>query len=1231
MATKNAQLLLALKNSTELGKQKPLDRNKALDEILAVELGTPITPEQAEKFKTAVIKHLDFWIAVDARVKPDGFSVWANWAPKVLGGKSSTDNHKTNDFLDTNDLLDTFLQMKQAAAEERVKFGLSSADENVLIDILKHNGQQCREYLAEKLRSEVKLNEIPGWDPSNENVLSTAALMNIKTEAANDLLLKLLDKPDLKESKIFKKLIDAHTSGVTANVQAAARELAKEAGIVDPTALDAFAKALTKDLTKAITDKADARHKALEKAEHLAEFKQQLKDYESKLTPDVLVGKGALLNRNDGAFLTELCSVHELPAGPYNNGLIQAEPEIQNLVKEMHKRLCAKYVEEKLKRVAAPINVVHMADAIKENRGGGHLKTALQQFIPGEGEIHDRAVLESSAKFKAALVKRYVKELTGTPNKALLEKLAKPETDIKEIRRELAAKIANGVTHEHLECLQDVDLKEIKEHARLEAFKLLVGEGNHSKLIAAFSSLPDKKQQELLNLKPENLRFILNAQTKEQLKHYLGKDVNGKDDYLDGIVTENKNNAFFKQINNTEIAKILASFDKPPITDMNDAKVKKINDFLFSKRGDDLAQHADYSAVINKLFKKSGIADNVANRKAFYNAFNLNDNGTAFTTPPGVSATNTVTDRIKRDHGYNQLLHTKLNAVRTTPPLQPGYEKLLDVLLRVEKTAQFNPDHTNSDDVRDKFYNSPTLEAFLAEPEVATIRDKLKETLSSDEFNAIRKELKANKAASNDHNATAQLEKDIKEGQKAHKQISEKTLALFERMQKIRVIRGISAELGVNGAKAPEFVGLSQEKLRGFDNNYKKLQKECLDSIAYLEQAQKELEALKPTIPVRLTPPPPATAKQIKERDEVIKNARALEKDIDQRLNIIQVRLDDYRKVYKVTTEEILPALEKASRSSERVTYQAPDLTIGRRSRQNALDMGHKYTLHDPNIIAEPKPRNTGVTTNTDPTSLFQATGKPDPGEVICFDTKKPATIVVQGSRGTMTTENVDIEGRFTYDPSPQGGISGTMKGTDVTRAMPGRYEVVQSPRPTNDPDGKKKAQEITDEQVNFYMKMATQILSNVKLPLEKKIVLEGVRGKEDEVKYLYTSLLLVGEKMGLKPSDLKVIGDANFNPQAERKKTAGIDRGFSDTSFYNAIFKSRKDDGIVRDHIDKFNEQREQKKEQAKTTAKVSSSLQSTMKEEFSVGREIEKEAKERQKQEGISPEVARAIANNG
>ncbi|WP_412757187.1 hypothetical protein [Legionella bozemanae] len=1210
-------------------------RDKALEAILAA--------KDAVELRKAVVLHGEFWAALDPDIKPDPRSTWQANAPGFLGGVAPDAFFSNDTFLSSTAVDYSLSKIQLAAAEYRVKFGISAiTDQDTLLQILSHNTEECRAYLATKVPT---ITATHGWKPSvkpalvgnvqppdtndSTNILPDAAIIRAKKQVANQFLTKVVNEARADKLQQLEDLITHKNDPV--RLKAAMEALGIPVG---PQLFDR----LDLTLEAAVT----ARIKTLKDEAAVAKFKEELQKFEDGLKkPEDLLKETALLNTDMATFRNTVGGRFPPPPPDDYINRAKANGDVQTLVEDMHKRLCVKYVEERLKKgpdVPAPINVAHMAEVLKETTHGG-IKNKIQthNFIP-EAEIRDLAIVdnpEQNRLFKAALVKRYVKELTGAPNKALLEKLAKPETDIKEIRRELAAKIVNGVTHEHLECLQDVDLKEIKEHARLETFKLLVGEGNHSKLIAAFSLLPDKKQQELLNLKPENLRFILNAQTKEQLKHYLGKDVNGKDDYLDGIVTENKNNAFFKQINNTEIAKMLAGFNKPPITDMDLAKVKAINDILLTKRGIDFAaQLADYTAVVDVLYEKSGIADNPANKKAFYNFFNITKSGSKFKTGP--DGANTATDKIKIQHGYNQPLLAELNTVRTASPppqsAQSGYEKLLDVLLRVEKTGQFNPHHTKPNDVRDKFYNSPTLEAFLGEPEVATIRDKLKETLSSDEFNAIRKELKANKAASNDHNATAQLEKDIKEGQKAHKQISEKTLALFERMQKIRVIRGISAELGVNGAKAPEFVGLSQEKLRGFDNNYKKLQKECLDSIAYLEQAQKELEALKPTIPVRLTPPPPATAKQIKERDEVIKNARALEKDIDQRLNIIQVRLDDYRKVYKVTTQEILPAIEKAYKDSERITYQATDLTISRRSREDALNMGHKYTDdNDPHFIAKPKPRNTGVTTNTDPTSLFQATEKPDPGEVICFDTKKPATIVVEVSRGTTTTENVVIEGRFTYDPSPQGGGSGTMTGSDVTRAMPGRYEVVQSPRPTNDPDGKKKAQEITDEQVNFYMKMATQILSNVKLPLEKKIVLEGVRGKEDEVKYLYTSLLLVGEKMGLKPSDLKVVGDANFNPQAERKKTAGIDRGFSDTSFYNAKFKSRKDDGIVKGHIDRFNEQREQKKEQAKTTAKVSSSLQSTMKEEFSVGREIEKEAKERQKQEGISPEVARAIANNG
>ncbi|MGM9453818.1 hypothetical protein ACTAZI_10835 [Legionella bozemanae] len=1217
-------------------------RDKALEAILAA--------KDAVELRKAVVLHGEFWAVLNPDIKPNPRSTWQANAPGFLGGVAPDAFFSDDTFLSSTVVDCPLSKIQLAAAEYRVKFGISAiTDQDTLLQILSHNTEECRAYLATKVPT---ITATHGWKPSvkpalvgnvqppdtndSTNILPDAAIIRAKKQVANQFLTKVVNEARADKLQQLEDLITHKNDPV--RLKAAMEALGIPVG---PQLFDR----LDLTLEAAVT----ARIKTLKDEAAVAKFKEELQKFEDGLKkPEDLLKETALLNTNMATFRDTVGGRFPPPPPDDYINRAKANGDVQTLVEDMHKRLCVKYVEERLKKgpdVPAPINVAHMAEVLKETTHGG-IKNKIQthNFIP-EAEIRDLAIVdnpEQNRLFKAALVKRYVKELTGTPNKALLEKLAKPGTDIKEIRRELAAKIGNGITEGHLECLQDSDLKEIKDHARFEAFKLLVGEGNHSKLIDAFSSLPDKKQQELLNLKPENLRFILNAQTKEQLKHYLGKDVNGKDDYLAGIVTENKNNAFFKQIHNSEIAKILADY-KPPITGMDDAKVKAINDFLLSKRTIDLAQNInEYRAVIDVLFRECGITNDVAgaNKIAFYAAFNLDQHGTGFVTAVN---NNTITDKIQVQHGYNRSLGKRLEEIRVASPppdsVQSGYEKLLDVLLRVEKTAKLKPDDPSADFIREQLYESKTLADFLAKkinvPQVPqNIRDQLKEQLSSNnEFENLRKGLKADKAKSHLPADTARIKKDIEEAQNAYEKIYERNNALEERLDAVERVHDISTSQGKK--KAPEFVGQSQEKLRNSHMAYKALQKECLDNLSYLEKAYNDLQALRPVIPEPLPPvrnPSRQQREEIKAREDLIEEAKQLDEDIRKELAELRKLFKKYQEIYKVTTKEILPALEKAYKGSERVTYQAYDVTISRRSREDALNMGHKYTDdNDPHFIAKPKPRNTGVTTNTDPTSLFQATEKPDPGEVICFDTKKPATIVVQGSRGTTTTENVDIEGRFTYDPSPQGGISGTMKGTDVTRAMPGRYEVVQSPRPTNDPDGKKKAQEITDEQVNFYMKMATQILSNVKLPLEKKIVLEGVRGKEDEVKYLYTSLLLVGEKMGLKPSDLKVIGDANFNPQAERKKTAGIDRGFSDTSFYNAKFKSRKDDGIVKGHIDRFNEQREQKKEQAKTTAKVSSSLQSTMKEEFSVGREIEKEAKERQKQEGISPEVARAIANNG
>ncbi|HHT0594055.1 TPA: hypothetical protein ACTXXA_002129 [Legionella anisa] len=1231
---KNAELLSAIR---DLKSRNKVDREKALDAILKVD------HTDAPAFRKAVVDNGTFWQGSPGNIMTvPTRGTWTTWFSR---GYVGTEKQVTG-YLESDQFLDpvSFQELKQAAAEERVKLSLENVDQNVLINILKHNGEDCRKYLAEKLApAGVKLSEVQGWDPANDNVLNVNALKRIKTEAANLLLLQLIKKPELKDLKVFQDLLDAHRSGVVGDIQKAGKELAKKAGI-DPASLDDFANALTLNLTPDILREAGVRRDALQKDAQIEEFKQKLKDYESGLTLDVLVGKGALLNRDEGGFRTELYSARELPAGPYNNGTTQADPDIQNLVKEMHKRLCAKYVEEKLKRYpninpgdpgalppVASVNVTEMAAVLKENRQL-QLKAAIQHFIPGEDNIYAQAGLDDPAKtslFKAALVKNYVNKLHGASNEVLLKKLAKPETDIKEIRRELATKIGNGITHEHLECLQESDLKDIKKSARLEVFKLLVGEA-HPKLVDAFSSLPDTKQQELID--PANrakLSFILKAQTKEVLKRYLGNDVSGKDDYLAGIVAENKSNTFFKQINNTEIAKMLAGY-KPAITDMDPAKVKAINDELFARRGSDLAQLVDYKAVIDVLFTQSGIANTVPNRTNFYAAFNLNHDGSAFTTlPQGIPTTNTVTDRVKRDHGFNLNLHNKLHAVATTPvpPPHSGYEKLLNVLLKVEKTAQFNPDHTTADDIRDIFYKGPTLEEVLADPKMATIRDKLKEQLSSDEYNALRKELRDNKAASTDPADTHQIGEDIKASGKAYKKVDERREALQERLNDIAVIVRISTS---HGKKAPEFVGQSQEELRNSIDGYKALQKECLNTIIYLEHASKALEASRPAIPAQLAHPP-CTKAQVSDREKLIKEASQLDLKIQSELTQVKSLLTKYQTAYKVTTEEILPALEKAYKGSDRELYQAEEITISRRSRKDALNMGHK--AEDKDVLFKPEyDPHTGVLVEQDEESVFKTTGKPAPDEVICFDTHKEATIVVPqpGNPRAGMNKDVVIEGRFTYDPSPKGGISTTMTGSSVTRAMPGRYEVVQPPTPKDDPQGKLKAKEIVDEKVDFYMKMATQILSNIKQPLSKPIKLKGVRGKEDEAEYLWTALVVLGEKINISPDQIRVVGTSNFDPEKQRDKRAiiGTDKGFSKTSTYNTVFKSR--EASINGHVQKLEERLKEKKTQAEKTEEVSSSLQSTMKQRFKTGREIEQEAQKIKDEQGMTQEVARVTTNN-
>lgn len=1189
---KNAELLSAIGN---LKSKSKAEREQALDAILKADHTDPLA------FRKAVVDNTGLWSTLPGNIMV--VPTKGTWTTFFSRGYIGTETPVTG-YLESDQFLDPngFQKIKQAAAEERVKFGLVGVDNEVLVNILKNNGEQCRRYLADKLRPQgIKFDEIHGWDPTNENVLTASALKNIKTEAANLLLLQLIAKPELRDLKLFKDLIDAQTAGNVGDIQKAAKALAAAAG-VDPTARDDFANALTKNLTPEIIREAKARRDALQSTAYLEEFKQKLQAYESGLTRDVLLRETIFLNQGDVPFRNDFFT-NKLPAGPYRDPA-KALPEAQRLTEEMHKRLCARYVEEKLKTIPAP-NPVNLVNVLKETVHGP-IKTAIQHFIPGEDEILNRAVIdnpETNRLFKAALVKSFTKQLTD--KRQIADILNAKNLD--EVRQQLSLSIP-GVTKEQLECIKDSDLAEIKQAARRQYFKILIQEQSpfgkdyaqaaHAKLIEAFSALPASKQLDLLR-KKDNLPFIFKAQTDEKLKSYLGNvDVAA-------IKDENKRNTLLKEIHNSGIAKVLAGY-KPAIT-IGPAQIKNINDFLLQQRADDLTNANLYKAVIDKVYLECG---NPGTLIDFYSDFNLNSTGLNF------KGSTAISDAVANQHAHNVKLFDELERIKNDAS-QTDYQKLIRILLRVEKTAQFNPVFAT---LKTHLNESQTLEKFLGSSEVAPIKDGLSKELSNDDYQEIRTDRKEKVAKSAQARDTAEIKNDVEGAQQVFDGIHKKVPTLQKRSE------NLSAKL--QEVTKPELHGKSTTEIQALQKDYQKLKLECLEAIDYLERCQKELSR-PPAIPPKLVG---GTNNEITARNKIREQATELQSEYKKELARVQTALGHYQAIYKKVSENILPEFNKKAKDSEREIYTPTDIKIYVHKRDKVQDMKTTIDSSGAQVIS----RGVGPTHTSalmkgvDDGKLFDSVGKPAPDEVIYFDTETTVRAKVPKSDGTagFDDKNVKLEGRFTYDPSPKSVTSGTLQGSSLHRSIPGKFEVIQPPR---DETGKAKSQEVTDEVVEFYMKMAVEIVTNMEKPPSKDnpIKLRGVRGKEDEIKHLWTALAYLGEKnskMKFSPDALVVIGTANFDPQKEREKRAivGTDKGFSANSTYKAIFESR---AVITDrHVGDLAKRLKEKEAEAKKTQKVDSTVHDAMqvKDDLDVIKAVQVENKKKVAEEGISQTVA-------
>lgn len=1070
---KSSDIKNALTNRTFVGDRSA--QIGALDALLLID------PADTHAFKKALIDHEVFW-----KAQP------------YFNGIAFENNDA---FLTVDAALQ---EIPPLVAQQRVVLGLSEVNDEVLIKILSNNQDECRAYIASlpKLGS---LSQVHGWKadvvvaaniqppppPANSHtdVLSNEAIVTIKQNAANLLFSHLIKSTENHELL---------TAILNAKNKPAFDEAIKKIGF--PVAgneslalpLSAERKAFLDEKIKSI--KNNAAHNGFEAYANTLSLEQKsaLKPILEKATP--------------AEFRAQLDE-------PFKTELADSDLDWAKGVLGHHYLLAVLY-----NRPGVTLQILNSKDA-------SALQAELKTLLGNHNYLDHAVTDETFPSIKKVMLHNYIESHLNAAQLKALDAAA----DLGKFTEELKNA---GITS--TDWVKNEDLKDIKQWIRSRHFVLTMNESSqigiraHPALFALFNTLPDDKQRDLLN-KPQVLQKILHATDAETVAHYLGKNREGVRDLL----LENEFNASYKGIHNAAVAKILAGFD--PLIFLNEDQIAKINEALLAANeiSNAFTEVAVYKIFVDEIKKQCGDVD----KKKFYEAFNLNQDGTAF------SATTSGKDAIAAQSEYNKGLFAAY-----VLPEHATHKKFLDVLLSMDKEINIGTDRVQG--IKDLFDKSNSVREFvnklIPEPrksdpplnsKLRNFKTRLLNEFSVASFDAIKNGIlnEQFKLASADEvtQAIEKVQKDLTAMQALHKSIVDST-SHFKPVEKVEP----------HHLYNPTFQGTAQVHAIEMKEKYKEYSANCNDIVDQLRRNKKSLEDYLQNLPQssELNAGLPAAEK---------KKIEALRNQLTAELALVKKNLEFYEAVQEKLSGEkgILQAIDEAVEGKKSYVFHAEGVTR-RFSTSAKMD-----TL--PQAGSTPLPKNSGVNTSgqTNDTQKFVLGEAIPEGQIAVFD-------VVKTNYDSKNAIAFESRGRFTHDPSPLAAVSS--KGDKISKIPGGNFEIVEFPKQTVPPAATGSAEDarLTKARIEFSMTMAAEILASMDGPPTKNKPLKLYGANEEEMRYLWTALVVLGEKdpkMKFGPEAIKLdkYGDNNFDPSAEMGRFWGYTNESLYAKFQKQEFKT--------------------------------------------------------------------------
>lgn len=1068
---KNDQIFNYLNAFDALQTKDSTACRNALEALIAVD------PGDATAFRKAIWDKKTFWELFN----PGLFKVpEQSTLSSLFKSKPAMDVYaNSDDFLDPtidSDEEHSFNGIQRIAVEQRIKLGLKNASDEILIKILKHNEEELRDYLATKQHDDlIALNKIPGWQNHKEDILADDAIDNIKLTA-----FELLLQHKISNSADLKLLTDIKKANDLPSLKGAIEKLGIEKALVDQFIRN-------QDLSESCSDLFEERLKALQVNQAKTQYIETIN--QTTAVPEILKFN-SMLEADD--FQSEL--PHQLS---------QLE---DNDVNEIQARMGLKYLQAYLPQISDTADTAKLMEAIN-TEGPEQLIKKIKE-LAGDHSYIELAVTQDNLKhIKKSLFEGYIRHYAFIDpqtnvidlNKTIgiLKNLA-GASDLSQFKKTMGQLAIKNPE----EVISQKDFDSIRKTACMNAFQRLVdqysrfGHELHSHLIDAFSKLSLDKQRELI-ANPNTVNHLLNAKHTKTIEHYFGAGAVGVTEVID----ENTRLGQFGKIHNRAVASILSHWVKPPAI-LNDKQIEGINAAFVTDNTPkkyqeiDISSPANYKVFVDKIKSQCP----AISEKDFYNAFGLNDNGSAF------QGNGAVRTQIKTQNENNQFL---LNVYYE--PLNEGYQKLFDVFLRLNKDSKL--DLQNCQLIYKAFNQQADVQKFIddvapstsSKVEIRQLRRQLLKELTPSVYNELRSEINIHRLKAGNSQVASSIIKEI----------DDELTKLIENRKKFDQV-GINLEKlkDINPIHLlnPAFQSKASSESAAMKETYQQLAKDCALIIDQLEREKNRLYQLEKIL------------KQTEQDDELLV-------DVTSELLIVKSDLEFYNKIQEKLEGPtgIIKAIDQIATKEYVLIAKPADVKV---QTMTVDELGRSTPIYTaPNT-------NSKIKAASVDSPLFELVDKLPEGQVRVYD---------------YSTNN--MVARFTEKRSSESYYA--VVDDKVSNQPIEEFEILKFPEmPQTVAQGQKKPspEEVMDAKVIFSLKVAAQTLASLEKPPTKDnpLVLEGV--KEDELKHLYTALVILGKNtpdMYFDASAIKV-KSMHFDP----KKEMGTLWGFNKTSLYETVYK---------------------------------------------------------------------------